>query len=215
MEEALQGLLEYGYVILFIGMLLDASGIPFPGDLLLLAAGYLVYRGEMIFAVVIPVAATAAVTGDTFTFSLGKAVCRARGTFVLRLYCRWTECTYSSKDCFQRACDAFKSLGKKSIILSKFMWGAREFIPPVAGLSGMTYRHFLWMDVIGVLLWVAAFVLAGRFLGMQAEVLLGQLEDTVMVLSVFIAAGFALIFSVKNFKRGYLGKTVPSTKVPE
>lgn len=214
MEDALQILLQYGYLMLFIGMILDSSGIPFPGDLLLFAAGYLVYHGEMSLPVVIVVASVAVLTGDSVTFSLGKAVCRAQGTFLLRVYCRWTKCTYSSTDCFQRACATFNSFGKKSLILSKFMWGVREFLPPVAGLSGMRFLRFLALDAIGVILWVVSFVLVGRFLGTQAETFLGTVQNVLIGLGILIAVTFALLLGIKTVKRSRLGKMTPTTEIP-
>lgn len=214
MEDAIQILLQYGYVVLFVGMVVDALGIPFPGDLVLLASGYLVYRGEMNLALAIPIAFVAVLVGDSLTFAIGKALCHSSGTFLYRLYCRWTRCTLSSRDCFQRACDAFKLLGRKSIVLSKFMWGAREFIPPFAGLSGMQYRKFLALDALGIFLWVFSFVLAGRFLGMQAEALLGSLQDISLSFVVLIAVMVAVTLGVKKLKRNRHGKMDSTMEAP-
>lgn len=209
MEESIPLLLQYGYVVLVVGLLVDALGFPFPGDLLLLAAGSLVAFGALNLFVVIPLAVIAVLIGDSITFALGRAVCRAEGTFLYRLYCRWTKCTLASHDCFQRSCNVFQSLGKKSIVLSKFMWGMREFIPPIAGLSGMKYKAFLPLDAAGVVLWVISFVLAGQFLGAQAEALVGNIQDTAVNLGLLFAIGYALVFGMRVQQRKRHGKAKP------
>lgn len=209
MEESIPILLQYGYVVLVVGLFVDALGFPFPGDILLLAAGSLVAFGALTLALVIPLAIAAVLIGDSITFGLGMAVCRAEGTFLYRLYCRWTKCTLASRDCFQRSCRVFDSLGKKSVILSKFMWGMREFIPPLAGLSGMRFRSFLSLDALGVFLWVVSFVLAGRFLGSQAEVLLGSIQSFSLNLGLLFAIGYTIVFGTKILKRKRHGKVKP------
>jgi membrane protein DedA with SNARE-associated domain len=214
MEDLLPLLIQYGYIILFLGMIVDAVGLPFPGDLFLLAAGYLASQGAMSVALAIPVAAGAVVVGDSVTFGLGSAVCRREGTFLYRLYCRWTQCTLSSQDCFHRVCNVFSTFGKKSIILSKFMWGTRELIPPLAGLSGMNYKLFIVLDLLGVVLWVVSFLLAGYFLGSQAEAVFGQVQDVALNAALIVAVGMGVILGIRSIKRKRHGRLEPTTEVP-
>lgn len=194
-------LLQYGYLLLIVGLLIDALGIPFPGDLLLLAAGFLVSQGYFSLMLALPLACAAVLIGDSITFALGKAVCRAEGTFLYRLYCRWTRCTLASRECFRRSCGAFESLGKKSIVVSKFMWGTREFIPPLAGLSGMRYDQFLGLDALGVFLWVVSLMFLGHFLGNQAAEVLGTIENFALELALSFALGYAMIFALRKRKK--------------
>lgn len=89
----------------------------------------------------------------------------------------------------------------------------REFIPPIAGLSGMKYKAFLPLDAVGVFLWVVSFVLTGQFLGNQAEALLGNIQDTAVNLGLLFAIGYALVFGVRVLQQKRHGKAEPTTSI--
>lgn len=196
-------MLQYGYIVLFLGMLIDASGLPFPGDLLLIASGYLSYRGDLSLGYAIPIAALAALLGDSMTFSLGRLYCLKGGAKIHSYICKWSKCTLASKTCFERSCNSLKKLGTKSVLLGKFMWGSREFIPILSGMSGMTYKTFFRWDVLGVLVWVCIYTLGGFFFGSNLEGLLAMFEDVTTGLGIgalILAVGLPLLkFSQKLF----------------
>ena len=58
-----------------------------------------------------------------------------------------------------------KKHGKKTVIIARFFPIIRTFSPFVAGLGSMNYKRFLLFDVIGAVLWVGLFTLAGYFFG--------------------------------------------------
>lgn len=56
MESVTPILLPYGYLLLFVGLMIDALGFPFPCDIVLFSAAYLVSQGAMSIAIAAPVA---------------------------------------------------------------------------------------------------------------------------------------------------------------
>lgn len=197
MENLFDVLLQHGYIVIFIGMLIDASGIPFPGDIFLLIAGYLSYRGDFHIALVIPIAAVAVTLGDSVTFNLGKLWCVKGGEKVYSLLCKWSKCTLASKKCFEDSCNSLKKLGTRSVLWGKFMWGMREFVPVLSGMSGMHYKVFIKWDVLSVLLWVSVFTLAGFFFGSNIDGLVNMFENVTSAMATFGLVAAAVLVVIK------------------
>ncbi|MEE9288548.1 MAG: hypothetical protein V3U69_03045 [Bacteroidota bacterium] len=71
MQIVLEYLLLHGYGATALGLLIDACRFPFPGDVLLLTTGFLIFKGSLQLQSLLPVALLAALIGDTLPFSLG------------------------------------------------------------------------------------------------------------------------------------------------
>ena len=72
MNEAIQFLIEYGYVLLFGWVLIEQMGLPVPAVPLLIAAGALAGSGKMNFALAAGLAVTAVLLADIFWYYLGR-----------------------------------------------------------------------------------------------------------------------------------------------
>jgi membrane-associated protein len=153
---------QYGtvtYAILF-GIIFMETGLvvtPFlPGDSLLFAAGALAAMGSfnIIFLWVLMVAA--AVVGDTVNYwighKLGREVFDGRSRFFKKAYLDEAEEFYAKH-------------GGAAIFLGRFVPIVRTFVPFVAGVSEMSYRHFITFNIVGGLTWVSAFLLGGFWFG--------------------------------------------------
>src|SRR6185369_8692081 len=59
----------------------------------------------------------------------------------------------------------YERYGGKTIILARFVPIVRTFAPFVAGMGKMTYRRFMAFNVIGGIVWIALFLIAGYAFG--------------------------------------------------
>jgi membrane-associated protein len=130
---------------------------PFlPGDSLLFAAGAFAARGSLDVRLLLVLLTLAAIAGDTVNYwigdRLGKRAFTGRLPFVKREHLERTERFYERH-------------GGKTIILARFVPIIRTFAPFVAGVGTMRYSRFLAYNVIGGVVWVGLFVLAGFFFG--------------------------------------------------
>ncbi|MBI2468611.1 MAG: DedA family protein [Candidatus Rokubacteria bacterium] len=160
---------SHAYGAIFVAVLLDTIGLPVPGEVFLLAAGFLVSTGRVELIPAIALAALGAVLGDTLTFWLGRRVGVAGTRRLVGLYCRWLTCTLGSAHCVERAEGLLRRFRSWVIPIAKFIPGARVFMPPVAAAAAVSYGRFLVLDAAGSLLWTILVLSFGALLGREWE----------------------------------------------
>ncbi len=81
----------------------------------------------------------------------------------------------------------FERHGGKSIFLGRFVGPIRPFIPMVAGMLDMSWRRFLFTNLISALVWAPAYLLPGYLLGASL-----RLEADAMTRLLQLAGGALL-----------------------
>lgn len=157
-----QLIVTYGtvtYAILF-GIVFIETGLvitPFlPGDSLLFAAGALSSLGSLNIWVVVPLLIAAAILGDNSNYWIGHFLGEqmiANPKIPIK------------KEHIEKTKRFFDKYGQKTIIIAQFVPIVRTITPFVAGVGRMDYGKFVSFNIIGVLLWVFLFTLAGFFFG--------------------------------------------------
>ncbi len=147
------------YLILFLIIFAETGLVvtPFlPGDSLLFAAGALAPRTELdvIWLVVILIAA--AILGDTVNYWIGHYIGERAFSGRVR---------FLKKEYLEKTQEFYAKHGGKTIILARFVPIVRTFAPFVAGVGQMHYGYFITYNVVGGVVWVLLFVLAGYFFG--------------------------------------------------
>jgi membrane-associated protein len=162
-DHYLPGIIEtYGfwtYPILFAIIFCETGLVimPYlPGDSLLFVAGTLAGAGFLNIEILIVSLVIAAVLGDTVNYWIGH-------TTGMKIF----EKNYSfvKKEHLEKTKDYFQKYGGFTIIIARFVPFIRTFAPFLAGVGKMDYRWFLTYNIIGAILWILAFTLAGYFLG--------------------------------------------------
>ncbi len=192
-EFLLSLFIQYGYWIVFLGILLDNAGLPLPGELLLLTFGALARAGHVDLGLGLLVATAAAMGGDSVGYWLG----RFRGARLLHTYCRLT---LGSGQCVRKAVAFYQLRGKAAVIVGRFVMGVRAFLFPLAGAAGMPYAQFLLFDAVGALVWAGLFILAGYSLGWQLEGVHEGYWAASRLLAVTLGAGFAAYLLLKLYR---------------
>jgi membrane-associated protein len=163
---------DYGvwaYAILFLIIFVETGFVvmPFlPGDSLLFAAGafaapQILASGETVpgpFNVVylIGLLFIAAFLGDTLNYSIGNY-------FGPKVFKR--DYRFLKKEYLIKTEEFYNKHGGKTIIFARFIPIIRTFAPFVAGVGTMKYSKFLSYNIIGGIIWVAGFVIAGYLFG--------------------------------------------------
>ena len=155
-------LVEHTYLVVFVGTLIDASGLPFPGRILLAAAGALAATGQANVLVIIALAALGAMLVDHLWY-----LTITRGSnWLLDLYCRLTR---RQRNCRQEDADYFRRYGSITIILGRFFTVVRVVAWPMAAANGVSYARFVVLDFVGATIWASIWVLLGWIVGEHWE----------------------------------------------
>lgn len=154
-------LVAHAYAVVFVGILIDATGTPFPGRLLLITAGGIAATGGANVLFLICLAIVAAILGDHVWYLAG----RLGGDRVIRFYCRVV--LLGATPCVERAKAYFARFGPAVFIVGRFVAGVRIVVTPLAAGSGMPYLRYLLYDTMGAALWATVWVLIGFLLGDQ------------------------------------------------
>lgn len=194
LESLLNLFIQYGYWIIFAGILLDNAGLPLPGELLLLALGVLARTGALDPWLGVLVASVAAMSGDSVSYWLG----RLGGDRVLHAYCRLT---LGSGKCLQKAVAFYRLRGKVAVIFGRFVMGVRAFLFPLAGSARMPFAQFLLFDSLGAVIWSSLFILVGYGFGWRVEEAERGYQTGAVILASALGAGFALYLLAKLYRR--------------
>lgn len=126
---------QYGYAAVFVGTLAE-------GESMLLLGGYAAHRGYLELPWVIATAFIAAVAGDHVYFHLG----RRYGPRLLARQPRLNAKVTTAVRMVERH-------GTWVVLAMRFMWGLRTALPLAVGMSAMTARRFLALDLIAAAVW--------------------------------------------------------------
>jgi len=162
MEQTLQFVVEYGYALLFVWVLIEQGGLPIPATPLLLAAGALAGRGRMSLPLVVISVVAACFCADVFWYCFGKR----RGAIVLNLLCR---IAMEPDSCVRRTENTFSKYGARTLLVCKFVPGLNTAAPALAGMVREPYGRFIIFDLLGGLLWAVTYVVVGFLFSKQLD----------------------------------------------
>lgn len=148
------------YAILFLIIFCETGLVlmPFlPGDSLLFAIGALASTGALDVFWISILLIVAAILGDTVNYWIGYSI----GPRIFTSdRSRWL-----NREHLDRTHRFYEKYGGKTIILARFMPIIRTFAPFVAGIGRMSYGRFLLYNVVGGVVWIVIFVVAGFWFG--------------------------------------------------
>lgn len=90
----------------------------------------------------------------------------------------------------------FEKYGVWLIIGLRFAYGLRTLIPMVLGMSPLSFRKFLFFDVIGGIIWSCTFILGGYFFGAVIDRILAALDIYSADLFYILLGGTLIILGI-------------------
>jgi len=181
---------RYGYAVVFFGVFLENTGVPVPGETMVLAGGALAHFGHLSLVWVIVFAIVAATLGDNLGFAIGR---KGGRRFVERFGGR-VGVTPARLHEFDRF---FEKHGAKTVLVARFITGLRVVCAILAGGSGMPWPEFILFNAAGAILWSTTIALVGYFLGRSWDTIEHLIGGAGLAGLVLVAAA-VLIWIVRS-----------------
>ena len=180
-QTLLHWLSQYGDAALFGLLVFGIVGMPVPDETLLTLAGVFVRRGDLPLGPTYLAAALGTMTGITVSYTVGRTV----GVALLHRYGRLV---HVSEATVQRAHAWFRRGGGWSLVVGYWVPGLRHLIALVAGSSELEPRRFALFAYAGALVWAAAFLSLGYYVGDRWRLVLHALQRPRIIVAVAIVA---------------------------
>lgn len=155
----------WGLLIVFLLMTMENSLVPLPGEAIMIPAGFMAFRGEMLTgncwadALLVVLSGTAgSLAGAYINYFL--ALFLGRG--LLYKYGRYF---FLKQETLQRAEEMFRQYGAVTTFVCRLLPMIRQFISIPAGLSKMRLDQFTLYTGLGAGIWMAVLTGIGAWLG--------------------------------------------------
>jgi membrane protein DedA with SNARE-associated domain len=175
----------WGYLAVLLFVAVESSGVPFPGETMLVTAAIYAGSGHLSIALVIAAAACGAILGD----NLGYLAGRKGGRPLLLRFGRYLHVDMARMD---QAQAFFARYGDRAVFLGRFVAVLRAWAAFLAGLNEMPYPRFLVFNAAGGICWATLYGLLAFALGTNLPLLQEVLRDF-GVGSVILAVAFVTV----------------------
>lgn len=181
-------LAQYGYIAVAVALLLENSGLPVPGETILLLASFLAYsEHDLKLSWIIPVGIVAATIGDNIGFYLGHRGGRP-------LLNRYQKMFRIQDEIVARGERLFDQYGPATIFFARFIFGLRVIAGPLAGVLRMPWKKFAIFNFLGASLWVTVISLVGYFFGSEWDTLLHYMKRFNFILAAIFVLALVLMW---------------------
>ena len=169
-----------GYAGIFIMMFLESSFFPFPSEVVMIPAGYLVYKGEMNMYLVILFGILGSLAGALFNYYLAVK-------FGRKFLIRYGKYFFIKEETIVKMENFFKNHGHISTFSGRLIPAVRQYISFPAGLARMNLFIFCLYTSLGAGIWVVILTLLGYYLGDNEGLIKEYLRYIIVVILIALA----------------------------
>jgi membrane protein DedA with SNARE-associated domain len=198
-QPALDWFARHQFTLVLVSGMIDATGLPFPGRLVLVVAGTVADQWSDL-ALLVLLGTAGLVIGDHVLYAVGAL----GGTRLLAWYCR---VSLGSERCVEKTIASFQRFGATAVLLGRFSVGVRLFAAVLSGAGHLSYPRFLAFDVLGTLAYTVLWIGLGHLFG--AAVL--ERGQAARVIAVAAPAAILTVLAVRLIRRRRYGAATGST----
>jgi membrane protein DedA with SNARE-associated domain len=188
MQEVINFIVElvwqFGYMGIYIMMLLESSFFPFPSEVAMIPAGYLASKGEMNIYIAVFAGIFGSLSGALINYFLAIKYGRI---FLLR----YGKFVFFTEEKLQKVENYFVEHGAISTFIGRLIPVLRQYISFPAGLSKMDLKIFTIFTVLGAGIWVIILSYIGYTVG-QNEAMVKEMIHS----SLFYILGGLIVLSI-------------------
>lgn len=195
---------QYGYIVLFVALLLELIAFPTPGEALMTYCGFLIFQGKLNWGISIIVATLGVLAGITISYFIGRTL----GTPFFQKY---GTTIHLGPDKLEKTSQWFERYGNGLLVIAYFIPGVRHITGYFSGIAKIPYKKFALNAYIGAFIWTGTFISLGKILGSNWEKFHGTIKKYLIIGGVILTIVLLCIYfyrkhkaSIINFVRGSL-----------
>jgi len=179
----------FGYIGIFVMMFLESSFFPFPSEVVMIPAGYLIFTEQMEWTPALGAAILGSLTGALLNYYLALSLGRK---FLLR----YGKYFFMNEEKMDKLESFFKKHGAISTFTGRLIPGLRQYISFPAGLARMKMTPFLLYTGVGAGIWVFVLTLLGFLIGENQSLAKEYLNQILLITLTLV--GLLIIFYIKR-----------------
>ncbi len=148
---------NYGYLAIFVLMVLESVSLPVPSEVLLPLSGYLAAKGSLSFWPIFVVVMLGAFVGNAIAYAIGYYI----GKDVIYKHLQLFRIKKKTLDQFDKW---FESNGFAAVFLSRLVPEVRALMSFPAGFAEMPLKEFFFYSMAGAAIWNLVLMLFGFYL---------------------------------------------------
>lgn len=185
---------RFGYVGIFLLMMIESSFFPFPSEIVMIPAGYLAYKGDMGLWQVIFLGISGSLAGALVNYYLAIRLGRP-------LILKYGKYVFLGPDTLAKVDLFFEKHGEIATFNGRLIPGIRQLISLPAGLARMNMPRFVLYTSLGAGIWVTILTLLGFVLGSQEELIRSRLHEFTIAAVVFVVLSSAIYYLWQRKRR--------------
>jgi membrane protein DedA with SNARE-associated domain len=204
METGFDWITRYGYVALFVLLMLGIVGLPVPDETLLVFVGYLSFKGTLRLEPALATAFLGSACGISLSYALGRFVgLHALSKFAPLFHIRTENLALTYR--------WVGRWGKYVLLVAYFIPGVRHVAALVVGASLLPPPVFARFAYTGALIWCGTFIGLGYVAGEEWRQFSPILHRTLGIAAVLalLGLGIALLIMRRRVKLNEGSRTPP------
>lgn len=191
---------QYGYIVLFLALMLELIIIPIPNEALMSYVGVLCFQGKMNIVLSILVAGAGGILGSSLSYwvgyKLGEPFFRKFGHYI-----------HMGPEKIEKLSGWYRKYGKVLLVISFFIPGVRHVASIITGVIKLPYRSFAIFAYIGIFLWVGTFITLGDLLGPTWDRYQGEIKKWLVLACIIIGIVLVVTFLIRK-NREYIKESL-------
>ncbi|WP_034671950.1 VTT domain-containing protein [Ectobacillus panaciterrae] len=196
---------QYGYFLLFFGLMLELIAVPFPVEFLMSYSGFLVYQGHLNWMGSILLAGAGSSIGVTITYWIGY---RLGNPF----FEKYGHRILLSPDKLKKTSDWFNKQGNKVLIVTYFIPGVRHITGYFSGITKVSFRTYAMYAYTGAFIWTGTFISLGKALGPHWEQFHGAVKKYLILLGCLLSVIILTLYLFRRYKAQLKEVTMTTTQ---
>ncbi|QDP39603.1 DedA family protein [Radiobacillus deserti] len=187
---------EYGYLGVFLTMVLENVFPPIPSEVVLPFSGFMTTKTDLSPIIMIATASLGSIVGAVLLYWIGSALNVER---LARIVERWGHIFRLRKEDVRKADAWFDRYGIWTVLFCRVVPLIRSLISIPAGMSGMPFSLFLLFTSIGTLVWNTILIYIGVNLGAAWPTIVGYMD--VYSNFIYVLLGIIIILAFVWYRK--------------